>query len=173
MSSEKSLPQDVLAQVAGRVALVDRRLQPLVAERIFVAQIDVGRRGPGGVAAEDDPFEDLMRIVLHQDAIVERARLALVGVDAHVDRAGMVLGQEGPFQPGGKAGPAAAAELAGLDHFDDSAGRHSASDLLSGPVAAGRPRTPASVWLFGLSMLASKTGSKSAMSYCLTLFLDA
>ena len=58
------------------------------------------------------PFEHLVRILFHQDAVVERARLALVGVDAQVDRAGMVLGQEGPLEPGRKAGPAAAAQVA-------------------------------------------------------------
>ena len=87
-----------LPEVAGRVALVDRRLHPLVGQRIFVAQVDVGRRRPRGVATDDDPFEHLVRIEFHQDAVVERARLALVGVDAEVDRAGMILGQERPFQ---------------------------------------------------------------------------
>ena len=55
------------------------------------------------------------RFQLH--AVAERARLALVGVDAHVDRPGMVLGQEGPLQPGGEPGPAAAAEVARADHL--------------------------------------------------------
>ena len=56
-----------------------------------------------------------MRIVFHQDAIVERARLAFVGVDAHVNRAGMILGQERPLQPGRETGAAAAAQAAGFD----------------------------------------------------------
>ena len=124
--------EDVLAEIAGGVALVDRGLQPLVAQRILVAEIEVGRGGPRGVAAEDDAFEHLVRIVFHQDAIVERARLALVGVDAHVDRAGMVLGQEGPLQPGGKTGAAAAAQAAGLDHFDHLRRRQSRSAPCAG-----------------------------------------
>ena len=101
----KVAAENVLAEIACRVALVDRRLQPIPAQRVFEAQIKVGRRRPGREAAEDDPFDHLMRIVFHQDAVIERARLALVGVDAHVDRAGMVLGQEGPLQPGRESPP--------------------------------------------------------------------
>ena len=106
---------DVLAQIAGLVAFVDGRLQTLIAQRVFVADVEIGRRGPGSVGAEDDAFDNLVRILLHQDAVVECARLALVGVDAHVDGAGMILRQEGPLQPGGKTGPAASAQVAGLD----------------------------------------------------------
>ena len=66
-----------------------------------------------------------MRIVLHQDAVVERARLALVGVHAEVDGARMVLGQEGPFDAGRKAGAAAAAEPRILDDLRDVVRGHS------------------------------------------------
>ena len=44
-------------------------------------------RRPGGVGAEDDAFEDLVRIAFHLHAVDERARLALVGIDAEIDRA--------------------------------------------------------------------------------------
>ena len=91
------LAEDVLAEQVGRVGLVDRLLHDCGSAAVFVAEVDVGRAGPRRVAGEDDPFEDLVRVLLHQDAVVERARLALVGVDAQVDRARMVLGQEGPL----------------------------------------------------------------------------
>ena len=115
----EAAPLDVLAQVAGGIGLVDRRLQPLPALWVFVAKVDVGGAGPRGVRREDDSLDHLMRIVLHQDPVVERARLALVGVDAEIDRAGMILGQEGPLEPGGEAGAAAAAESRRLHHLDD------------------------------------------------------
>ena len=95
-----------------------------------------------GVAADDDPFEHLVRIFLHQDAVVERARLALVGIDAHVDRAGMVLRQEGPLQARGKPRAAAAAQIARLDHFD-GAPASSRPAPSSAPYSRRWPRTGA------------------------------
>ena len=62
-------------------------------------------------------FQDLVRVEFHLHAVDEGARLALVGVDAEIDGPGMVLGQERPFQSGGEAGPAAAAQPAGADHL--------------------------------------------------------
>ena len=111
---------DVLAQVARRRST--RRSPPASARA--TADIRSGDRcrpsWPGWRRQlRMIAFDHLVRIVLHQDAVVERARLALVGVDAHVDRAGMVLGQKRPLQPGGKAGPAAAAQVAALDHLDE------------------------------------------------------
>ena len=86
--------------------------------------IEVGRARPGGVATEDDAFEHLVRIEFHLHAVDERARLAFVGVDAEIDGAWMVLGQERPFHAGGKARAAAAAQPALLDQLDNVAGRH-------------------------------------------------
>ena len=51
-----------------------------------------------------------MRILLHQDAIVERARLALIRVDAQIDRPRMVLRQKAPLHSRRKTSPAAAAQ---------------------------------------------------------------
>jgi len=63
-----------------------------------------------------------MRIVLHQDAVVERPRLALVGVDAEIDWPRMVFGQEGPFDAGRKARAPAAAQARVLHEFRDFVG---------------------------------------------------
>ena len=128
--------QDVLAQVAGPVALVDRRLHPLQAQGVLVSQVDVSGRRPGGVAAQDHAFEDLVRVPLQLHAVREGGRLALVGVDAHVDRPGMVLGQERPLQPGGEPGPAPPAEAAGADRLHHVGRRLLREHLLQGPVAA-------------------------------------
>ena len=46
-----------------------------------------------------------MGILLHQNAVVECARFAFVGVDAQVDRPRMILGQERPLDPAGKPAP--------------------------------------------------------------------
>src|SRR5687768_1144120 len=68
------------------------------------------RRGVGRVATQDQSFDDLMRVFLHQDAVVERSRLALVGVQAKVDRPRMIRRQERPLEPRRKASPAASAQ---------------------------------------------------------------
>ncbi len=97
--------QNVFAQIILGVTFVDGCLQPVPTERIFVSQIQVGGRCPSGEAGDDNPFDDLVWVIFHQNAVVERARLAFIRIDAHVDRAGMVLRQERPLQSGGKPAP--------------------------------------------------------------------
>ena len=118
-------PLDVLAEQVVRVALLDRPVERAVRAAEFITQVDVRRRRADGVRRDHDPFQELMRIVLHQDAIVERARLALVAVHAEVKGARMVLGQEGPFDARRKAGAAAAAQPRILDHLCDVVRGHS------------------------------------------------
>ena len=48
----------------------------------------------------------------------------------------MVLGQEGPLQPGGKARPAAAAQIAGLDHVGKGCRGHLGQHLFERRIAA-------------------------------------
>ena len=114
MSRLKPRAVDVLAQVPGGPGLGDRRLENPVGVDVLEPQIDVGRRRLGREAGDQDPLEELVRVLLHQQAVVERRRLALVGVDAH-ERFLPVLGKEAPLQPAGEAGAAAAAQLRVLD----------------------------------------------------------
>ena len=60
-----------------------------------------------------------MGVFFHQDAVVVRAGLRLVGVDAQVDRARVVLREEGPLQPGGETRAAPAAQARVLHAIDD------------------------------------------------------
>jgi len=124
------------AQVAGLVALVDGLLEPLQAQRVLVAQVDINDRRPGGVGRNNRPFDHLMGVFFHQDAVVERARLALVGIDAEIDGSRMVLGQKGPLDPGGKTGPAAAPQPAGFDQLDHFLGTHLLEHAAQGLVTA-------------------------------------
>ena len=132
----EALAEDVLAEQAGGVGLVDGLLHGARGGAVLVADVDVSRAGPRGVAGEDDAFEHLMRILFHEDAVVEGAGFALVGVDAQVDGAGMVLGQEGPLEAGREAGAAAAAQAGVLDGLRDLGRRHFEDGLLQGLVAA-------------------------------------
>src|SRR5262249_37239280 len=71
------------------------------------------------MASDRNAFDQLMRILLHEDSVVERARLALVRVDAKIDRTGMVLRQEGPLQAGREPCPAAPAKTGILHSVRD------------------------------------------------------
>src|SRR5439155_18053520 len=127
---------DVLAEQAGGVQLVDGPLGGAVGGAVLVTDVVVGGGSPRGEGGEHDAFEHLVRVLLHQDAVVEGAGFALVGVDAQVDRAGVVFGQEGPFDAGREAGAAAAAQARRLDDIRHLGGLHLADDTLEGAVAA-------------------------------------
>ena len=126
---------DGAPEVAGGIGLVDRPLQPLPALRIFVAQIEVGSRGPRGIRRQDNSLNHLMGIVFHQDAVVECARLALVGIDAEVNRPGVVFGQERPLEASGKPGATPAAEARRFDQLHDVNRLLLPEDLFQGCVA--------------------------------------
>ena len=86
------------------------------------------------------PFEELVRVLLDQEAIVECGRLGLVAVDAH-ERLLAVLRQEAPLQPGGEARAAPAAKLRVLDELDDLVRVHLGQGLARGPVRRRATRT--------------------------------
>ena len=62
------------------------------------------------MAGNDNALDQLMRILLHQNAIVESPRFALVGVDAQINWTRMILGQKRPFEPARKPSTAATTE---------------------------------------------------------------
>src|SRR5262249_29403408 len=123
----------------GGVQLVDRLLGGAVAGAVLVADVVVDGGRPGGEGREHRPFEHLVRVLLHQDAVIEGAGFALVGVQAEVDRAGVVFGQEGPLQAGREAGAAAAAQARRLHDVHGLGGLHLLDDALKGAVAAVGP----------------------------------
>ena len=101
-------------------------------------QVEVRGCGTGRKAAEDDPFEHLVWIFLHQDPVIERARFAFVGVQAEVDRSRVVFGQERPLQARREPGAAAAAQTAGLHDIDDVIRRLRRENSTQCLIAAGR-----------------------------------
>ena len=64
-----------------------------------------------------DALDEQMRIADHEQAILERARLGLVGIAHEVDLL-CVLGQEAPLHAGGETRAATAAQVRGLDLVD-------------------------------------------------------
>src|SRR5436305_517410 len=77
--------------------LGDRPLHHPEGVDVLEPDVDVGRRGAGGEAGDQDPLQEHVGVLLHDDPVVERRRLALVAVDAEQGLLA-VLGQEGPLQ---------------------------------------------------------------------------
>ena len=65
-----------------------------------------------------------MRIVIHQIAVFEGARLGFVGIHRQIMRPLLFLGDERPFLPRREPRPAAAAKAGIDDDLDDVVGLH-------------------------------------------------
>jgi hypothetical protein len=65
-----------------------------------------------------------MRIFLHQNAIIESARLAFIGIHAEIDRAGMSLRYESPLNAGREASTSPATQTGILDKLHHLFWRH-------------------------------------------------
>ena len=102
--------QDVLAEIPGLVRRFDLPLEHLLHVVELAADVDVGDLRADGVAADRASLDDQMRVALHQHVILERPRLAFVGVTGDVLRLGRVLEDELPLESGRESCPAAAAQ---------------------------------------------------------------
>src|SRR5262249_15589352 len=125
--------EDVLAEKAGPVRFLDGLLDDELHVIELAPYIDVSNLRPDRVAADGAPFDQQVGIALHEHVVLERARLALVGVAADVLRPGGVLEDELPFEPGWKSGAAAATQTGGfhtLDHVVRPHGRHGRAERL-------------------------------------------
>src|SRR6185503_9835434 len=88
------------------------------------------------VAGDEDALDELMRIALHEDSVLVRARLRLVAVDDEV--AGEDTGRAEPPLDAGREAGAAAAEEAGRLHLLDDLRRRLAQRGAQAFVAARR-----------------------------------
>jgi hypothetical protein len=126
--------ENLLAEEALFRRFLDRLDQPRVAEVVLAANVDEGDLRLDRKGAQDDAFDQLVRVVLHDDAVFEGARLRLVGVDDEVARHGRR--QEAPLHARGEAGAAAPADAARLDLLDDFFRFHGGQHAFGGFVAA-------------------------------------
>src|SRR5205807_10574272 len=101
------LAKDVFTEQIVRIRFIDGLLHDAVAAAVLITDVDVGGTCPCGITSQDDPLKNLMRVFLHENAIIKGARLAFVGIDAEVDWSGMVLGQKRPLDAAREAGTAA------------------------------------------------------------------
>ena len=99
--------EDVAAEEALGARVVDGARQPFVAERELAAHVYVRDVALHRVRRDRDAFDELVRIELDQHPVLERRRLAFVGVDHEVARE-RVGRQERPLLRGREAGAAPA-----------------------------------------------------------------
>ena len=112
------MPTKPAARASSIARLEDARLV-----RELAADVDVGAARPDGVGADQGAFEELVRVLLADQPVLEGAGLALVGVHAQVLRLVGGLGDEAPLRARGEARAAAAAQTRPLDQIDDLLGR--------------------------------------------------
>src|SRR2546430_14041645 len=86
---------------------------------VLAADVDEAERRADGARGDEHALDERVRVALEQVAVLERARLALVGVDDEVDGAGVGLRDEGPLHPRREAGAAEAAQVRLLDLVGD------------------------------------------------------
>jgi len=111
--------EHVVAQDARGLGLRDRAFEPLGREIILAAHVDEGVLGLDGIACEQDALQQLVGVILHDEAVLEGARLGFVCVHHEVARVD-ARGDEAPFDACGEAGAAAAADVGCLHDVDDA-----------------------------------------------------
>ena len=114
--------EDVLAEVALLVGLLGRRLEHVGLLLVLAADVDESLVDPGGVAGDDHALDQLVRVLLHQLAVLEGAGLGLVGVAAEV-LVHVALGQEAGLGAHRESGAAAAAQAGSLELVQHCLGR--------------------------------------------------
>jgi hypothetical protein len=73
--------EDGFAEDSFRVGLLYRLLEDAVAFHEFAADIAIDRVRLNRVRGDQDAFDELVGVSLEKDPVLERPRLALVGVD--------------------------------------------------------------------------------------------
>ena len=132
----------VLADQLGCIGLVDGGLQALTLADIFASDIDVADGRAHRETGIEAAFQEELRVMPHDLAILAGARLRFVGIDDQVGRTRVGLGHERPFEAGREAGSATAAQAGGLDFLDDPVRPFSMKPLA--PSQAPRLCAPAS-----------------------------
>src|SRR5260370_15585935 len=132
----------VLADQLCLIGLIARGLQMLTLADEFAADVDVAGMRAHREAREQAAFDQEMRIMPHDLAVLAGAGLGLIGIDHEIARpaVGGFLPHERPCQPGRKARAAPAAQAGGLHLVDDPVAAL-VDDRLGAVPGAAAPRT--------------------------------
>jgi len=87
-------PFNFLAQIASFVSFFYCLLSSSQGKTIFASEINIGMFGLNGIAAQDHPFDKLMRIFFQNHPIFKSAWLAFIAIADQIDRLICSLGQE-------------------------------------------------------------------------------
>ena len=110
---------DVVAQDAGGARLGDGLVDDALDVLELAAQIDVALVRTDREPGEDHALDQQVRVQLHELAVLERARLRLVGIDHKILGLFRILGDKSPLCSAGKTGSATAAKPGGVDSLDN------------------------------------------------------
>src|SRR5690606_19820594 len=109
-----------LAQQTGFVAFVDCRLEGFTLAHEFAAHVDIGGVCAHGATGDHAAFDQRMRIVAQDFAVLAGAGLGFVGVDDQIMRATVaLLGHERPLETRREASTATATQARRLHLLDD------------------------------------------------------
>src|SRR5579859_3759747 len=114
--------EDVFAEKALGIGVCYCLLHDLDEVAIFAAQIDEAHLRADSEAGDDGAFDDRVGVVQEDEVVFAGAGLGLVSVDQNIFGFGGLLWDERPFQAGGEACAAAAAEAGGFHLVDDPVG---------------------------------------------------
>ena len=109
----------VLADELRIIRFVDGALQRLALADVFAAHVNIARVHPHREGREQRSFDEQMRIVAQNFAILAGTGLRLVGIDDEIARPRIGLRHERPLETRRKPGAAAAAQSRFLDLVDD------------------------------------------------------
>lgn len=130
--------EDVLAEQSSGISLVNRLFEDAQDVEILAPDVDVRGVRPQRKAADYHALHQQVRDALHQVAVLESARLALVSIADEVAGHALRLGQEAPLHTRGEARTAPAPQAGLLHLLHDGIGGH-AERLFQGLVAAVLP----------------------------------
>ncbi len=128
--------EDVLAKQTVLAGLVDSDLKTLDSQRVLGTDVDQTLAGADSVAADGHSLDDAVGVALKDRTVHKCTRVALVGVADDVLLVSLVLGAELPFQTGGEAGTATAAQTRSLNLGYDLLGGHLGEALAQSLVTA-------------------------------------
>ena len=118
----KARVQDVLAEQAVVLRLLQRYAQALHRDGVLRPDIDIALMRADGISRDRHRFQHGVGVAFEDGTVHERAGVALVRVAAHVlDGTGAVC-RELPFETGGETAAASAPQPGRLDDVDDFLG---------------------------------------------------
>src|SRR5258708_20362076 len=112
----KAGAQDVLANIARSIRFFDGAFKLSPRQGQFTTHINKGYRNTASITGDDHTFDQFVRVLLHDHAVFECARLAFISITAEVARL-VVLGEKAPLHAGGEPGATPPAPSYFLNHL--------------------------------------------------------